>query len=128
MGDDALLEVNDVLLSGRLRQKEVSGDLGFDVRGPVFLDHFAEERQSVGDLLLHGRLVDLREEFVALNFRLLLRELVLALARTDSVELPDGFRRAIRLQDIFPVAEIPVRASAIRSLVDAGVLNPYFQS
>ena len=83
--------------------------------------------QSVNDLLLNGGLVDLRQEFVARNFRLLLRELSVALARADRVEFPDGLGRAIRLQNVFPVAEIPVRTSAIRSLVNTGMLNPYFQ-
>ncbi len=126
--DDALLEVDDVLVARRLRQQEAPGDFRFNVRGPVLFDHLAEQSQSVGDLLLDGGLVDRRQEFVALNFGLLLREPVLALARAEGVELPDGLRRAVRLQDIFPIAEIPVGTSAVGSLVNARVLNPHFQS
>src|ERR1019366_1425219 len=77
---------------------------------------------------MYGGLIDRRQEFIALNFCLFLQEPVLALARADNLKLPHGLHRAIRLQDVIPVAEIPVRASAIRSLVNSRVLYPYFQS
>jgi hypothetical protein len=90
------------------------------VRCPILFNHLAEEGQSVGDLLLEGGLVELRQEFVALNFRLFLREPVFSLARADRVELPDGLRRAVLLQDIFPIAEKPIRAAAVGSFVNPG--------
>ena len=49
-----IVDTNSAWLAERLT------DLGFHVRGPILLDHLAEEGQSVGDLLLHGGLVDLR--------------------------------------------------------------------
>ena len=57
--------------------------------------------RTVSDLLLDGGPVDRRHEFVAGNFRLLLRELSVALARADRVEFPDGLGRTIRLQNVF---------------------------
>jgi hypothetical protein len=48
-----------------------------------------EQDQAVGYLLLDGRFVDRRQESVALNFSLLLRKPILALARADALEPPD---------------------------------------
>jgi len=50
-------------------------------------------------------LIDLRQKFVALDFGLLLREPVVALARADDVELPHGVHRAVRPLYIVPIAE-----------------------
>jgi hypothetical protein len=94
--DDALLEVDDVLVARRLRQQESPGGFRFNVRGPVFFDHLAEQSQSVNDLLLNGGPVDRRYEFVARNFRLLLREPIVALARADVVELRNDSDRSSR--------------------------------
>src|SRR6185437_16989002 len=98
------------------------------MRRLVLLNHLAEEDQAIGNLLLNRGLVDLREEFVPLNLRLLLREPVLALALANDVELPNRLRLAAKLRYVVPIAEEPVAPAAIGPLVDARVLNAHFES
>jgi hypothetical protein len=88
---------------------------------------FSKKDQTVSDLFLDRRLVEFRQELVALDFRLPLCEPVFAFARADGIEFPSGLCGPVRLQNVVPIAEVPIRDAAVRPFMDSRVLYPHFE-